>query len=211
MAAKAPPNPKPKLEFTPDQVALIEKMGKEKATRKEMAAALGISVTSLRRHFRAQLGTRAPTVPQPKIIWTEAHRELVGGLAGMGCSMNELGRMLGTTKELIARDFQDEIDTATSIVNTQVASALFKNCLAGNVSAQIYWLRSRAGWDQGDPRSRRSPGFDPDAPEVTEEITPEATRANIREAAKHLSRHGRRSLRDVVDDLAAASARVVNP
>ena len=69
MAAKAPPNPKPKLEFTPDQVALIEKMGKEKATRKEMAAALGISVTSLRRHFRAQLGTRAPTVPQPKIIW----------------------------------------------------------------------------------------------------------------------------------------------
>ncbi len=47
--------------------------------------------------------------------------------------------------------FTEELETAEAMANTKVAAALFKNCMEGNVAAQIFWMKSRARWRETGP------------------------------------------------------------
>lgn len=212
MPAPLPPNPKPKLQFTPDQYALVESLSRAGVSRDDIAARLEISKSSLQRHFKKQL---VPQQRGPKpIVWDPMHRELVTALAGFGATPAEIGRLLKVPERVVLRDFEDEIDNAGVRVNAQVAGFLYTAAKNGNVSAQMFWLRARAGWDDaGGPGKRRALPADAapaDAPAVPSSPDPEATRANIREAARGLSRQGRAALRLVVDDLAADGAKLVS-
>lgn len=211
MPGKVPFNPKPKLEFTDEQRALVRRLSVEGKSREQIAQVLEISVSSLKRHFRAEL---VPQKNGPKPIeWTPVHRDLVTALAGFGATPGEIGRLLKVPERVVLRDFEDEIDNAAVRVNTEVAGFLFKAAKAGNVSAQMFWLRARAGWNDGGEAAARRRGAAEPAPEaapLAASPTPEATRANIREAAGRLSREGRAALRLVVDDLSADAAKLVS-
>ncbi|MBY0401318.1 hypothetical protein K2X89_13550 [Myxococcota bacterium] len=202
------PNPKPKLVWTDKQIDLVRRMTAEGRSREETAAALGCSVQSLRRHFRDLLGQRR--IGAQPILWTQQQRRIVAALAGFGAAPAEIGRLLGITQKRVMRDFEQEIDSASTEVNARVATALFHAATNGNVSAAIFWLRTRAGWDDSAVRRRSlDEGATPPG-ERTPEVSPEATRSNIREAARHLSAAGRAALRTVVDELQSNEARIVS-
>src|SRR6185503_12562897 len=44
--------------------------------------------------------------------------------------------------------YRDELDLGTTKANAQVAGFLFNSARNGNVSAQIFWLKTRAGWKE---------------------------------------------------------------
>lgn len=200
-----PPNPKPKLEFTEEQIETVKRMTAEKRPQREIAEAIGISLTSLRRHFRDMIGVTRRGPPPP--LWTEAHRNLVTALTGFGCCPEEIARLFHTTAERIRKDFEYEIDTANVRVNAKVASALYQAAINGNVTAQIAWLRARGGWKDSIPKASEIDPIEQPDPKTQ---SPQATRANVRDAARRLSKRGREAMREVVDDLAANSARLVN-
>lgn len=204
--------PRAPQEFTEEQTEHIVQMIRDGATQKEMAAYLGISPTSFRRHFRNLIGN-GNAVGNKRTLWTAAHRDLVLALTGFGCTPNEIARLFRVDKETITRDFEEEIDTGAPRVNARVASALFAKAVEGNVQAQTFWLRCRAGWNDGQSATmyRAQQAAEEAANAAAETNIPVATRDNIRGFADDLSREGRKAMREVVDDLAAASARVVNP
>lgn len=77
---------------------------------------------------------------------TDAQRELVEQMTGMGCSLDQVGGVLKVSHDTIQRHFKHELATAVARANTKVAGALFQNAMGGNVTAQIFWLKTRARW-----------------------------------------------------------------
>jgi hypothetical protein len=48
--------------------------------------------------------------------------------------------------------YRDELDTAMVRANVTMAQALFNNGVkSNNVTAQIFWLKARAGWVEAPP------------------------------------------------------------
>jgi hypothetical protein len=46
------------------------------------------------------------------------------------------------------KHFRDELDCARARANASVAGFLYANAQAGNSVAQIFWLKTQAGWKE---------------------------------------------------------------
>ncbi len=44
------------------------------------------------------------------------------------------------------KHFRNELDTSKARANAVISQALFRNAKSGNVAAQIFWLKTQAGW-----------------------------------------------------------------
>lgn len=80
-------------------------------------------------------------------------------LAGYGLTLNELAGFLGinpsTLDDLIKRDpnIKGAIEKGRSEAAGQVAQSLFNNAVRkNNVTAQIFWLKTRLRWREADRR-----------------------------------------------------------
>jgi len=200
-------NPNPKKIFSPEEQELVRTMTADGQPLHAIAKALGTSITTLRRHFRGELRIK---ISKPKPTWSEDHRRIVAALAGFGALPAEIARILKTTEARVRRDFEREIDTASTEMTAQVATSVFNAARSGNVTAAMFWLRARAGWDDSANRRARDLATSATQGELQPEIAAEATRANVREAARHLSAAGRAALRTVLDEMQSNEARVVN-
>ena len=130
-------------------------------------------------------------------------------LASLGMTQAQIARALGISTDTLERRKQEREDVQQALARgratgeAEVAEALKKQALEGNVRAQIFYLRCRAGWrergtagggpfDAEEPRVsgqsarqqlierlRRLANADADAPE-----TPEYTR-NTRKTSEH--------------------------
>lgn len=92
-------------------------------------------------------GGRRPFVPSAE------QRRLVAQYAAMGATQDQIRQLILKPDDgkpvslgLLEREFREELDTATIKANATVAGALYKKALAGNVTAMIFWLKTRAGW-----------------------------------------------------------------
>lgn len=77
---------------------------------------------------------------------TAATRAQVSSMSGMGARQDEIAAFLGITEKTLRKHYRDELDTATMLVNMKVAKALYGQATAGNVSAAIFWMKTRGGW-----------------------------------------------------------------
>ena len=108
---------------------------------------------------------------------TAKDRQLVEQLSAYGipqadiCAMiinPESGRKID--EQTLANNFRHELDTGTTKANARVAGSLYKNATEGNnVTAQIFWLKTRARWKE-PPQELRHGGSD-DAPAMKMELT----------------------------------------
>lgn len=92
-------------------------------------------------------GGRPPYAP------TDKERGQVRTLAGMGISMMDIAKVIGISVPTLALHFRNELDLGTIEANTKVAAALFKTATdptKPSVVAQIFWLKCRAGWREGE-------------------------------------------------------------
>lgn len=67
-----------------------------------------------------------------------------------GCKEANIAKMLQIDVKTLKKYYSEELDLGKHELNRNMAVALYKNGIAGNVVAQIFWLKSRGGWKEKD-------------------------------------------------------------
>jgi hypothetical protein len=80
----------------------------------------------------------------------DAMRERVRYLAGVGVRQDDIARIVGCAPKTLRKRLRDELDRGIAEANATVAGYLFNQAKAGNTTAIIFWLKTRARWrEQG--------------------------------------------------------------
>jgi|TARA_R100001530_G_scaffold29784_1_gene23383 hypothetical protein len=79
---------------------------------------------------------------------TDDSREEVRRLAGFGIPGEDIALVVGVSRPTLIKHYRTELDDGVAKANAHVAGFLFNQARAGNVSAQIFWLKTRARWKE---------------------------------------------------------------
>ena len=94
-------------------------------------------------------------MPRPVLNPTDEQRRMVKTMTAMGAKQEEVAMRIGVrSAKTLRKHFRKELDQGGSEANITVAQALFNEAKGGDVKAQMFWLKCRAGW-------RDRPDFDP--------------------------------------------------
>jgi len=88
---------------------------------------------------------------------TKAHepsdktRAEVGALTSFGNTQEQIADHLGISVDTLTRYYRDELDNSVVRANAKVAAKLFRKAAEGDdLSAMIFWLKTRAKWREKD-------------------------------------------------------------
>jgi hypothetical protein len=88
-----------------------------------------------------------------------AQRRQVETLAAYGIPEDEIGRVVGIDPKTLRKYYRDELDMGSTKANAQVAGFLFNAARNGNVTAQIFWLKTRARWKETPSEHQHTGAF----------------------------------------------------
>src|ERR1700694_4962290 len=74
------------------------------------------------------------------------HRRQVEAMAAYGIPEPDIARVTGVDPKTLRKHYREELDLGEAKANAQVAGFLFNAAKNGNVTAQIFWLKTRAKW-----------------------------------------------------------------
>ena len=83
--------------------------------------------------------SKAPTAEQRKLVQT---------MAAAGIQSEAICLVMGVSGKTLRKHYRAELDTSLIRANAMVASSLYMKAIKGNVVAQIFWLKTRAGWKE---------------------------------------------------------------
>jgi hypothetical protein len=69
-------------------------------------------------------------------------------MAAYGIPEQDISRVIGVDPKTLRKHYREELDLGQTNANAQVAGYLFSNARNGNVTAQIFWLKTRARWKE---------------------------------------------------------------
>jgi hypothetical protein len=96
----------------------------------------------------------------------EALREKVRHLAGLGVAQDDIAKIIDCAPKTLRKCFRDELDRGVAEANATISGSLFGAAKGGNVTAQIFWLKTRAHWREqkaaNDPVSETDAGSNPE-------------------------------------------------
>jgi hypothetical protein len=73
-------------------------------------------------------------------------RRQVEAMAAYGIPEINIAAVVGVDPKTLRKHYRDELDFGETKANAQVAGYLFNAAKNGNVTAQIFWLKTRAKW-----------------------------------------------------------------
>jgi hypothetical protein len=76
----------------------------------------------------------------------DAVRQKVRHLAGLGVPQYDIARIVGCAPKTLRKHLCDELDRGVAEANAMISGCLFAAAKAGNIAAQIFWLKTRARW-----------------------------------------------------------------
>ena len=79
-------------------------------------------------------------------VVNEPVRKKVRHLAGIGVPQDDIAKIIGCAPKTLRKRCRDDLDSGVAEANALVSGYLFANAKAGNVAAQIFWLKTRARW-----------------------------------------------------------------
>ena len=79
---------------------------------------------------------------------TAEPRKLVQTMAAAGIQSEAICLVIGVSGKTLRKHYRAELDTAVTRANAMVASSLYMKAIKGNVVAQIFWVKTRAGWKE---------------------------------------------------------------
>lgn len=79
---------------------------------------------------------------------TAETRSNVKALASVGATQEHIAIYLDIDVKTLRKHYRRELDTALILANSNVAKSLYKNANDGNVTAQIFWLKTKGGWSE---------------------------------------------------------------
>src|SRR4051812_49884263 len=77
-------------------------------------------------------------------------------MAAYGIPETDISRTVGVDAKTLRKHYRDELDLGETKANAQVAGVLFNSARGGNVTAQIFWLKTRARWREAPTEVRHS-------------------------------------------------------
>ena len=91
-------------------------------------------------------------------VVNEAVREQVRHLAGVGVRQDDIARIIGCAPKTLRKRCREDLDRGVAEANATVSGYLFAAARAGNVTAQIFWLKTRAHWRERTAPDDTVPG-----------------------------------------------------
>jgi hypothetical protein len=98
-----------------------------------------MSEKNMTEETKSKLG-RKPHAP------TDAQRQLVSLHATVGTTHESIAEILGIHKETLYKYYSAELKQARDKANATIGGALFNKAKAGDTTAMIFWLKTRARW-----------------------------------------------------------------
>jgi hypothetical protein len=92
-----------------------------------------------------------------------AIREKVRHLAGLDVPQDDIARIVQCSPKTLRKRCRDDLDCGVAEANAIVSGCLFAAAKGGNITAQIFWLKSRARWQERDACDDRAADGDADA------------------------------------------------
>src|SRR3954465_5045407 len=86
----------------------------------------------------------------------DGQRRQVEALAAYGIPEPDISRVLKIDPKTLRKHYRDELDLGSTKANAQVAGFLFNSARNGNVTAQIFWLKTRARWKEAPAELKHS-------------------------------------------------------
>lgn len=81
---------------------------------------------------------------------TEETRKLVEQMAAVGITRDQICSVVELSLKTLLKYFRKELETSATKANAKMGGALYANGIRGNVTAQIFWMKTRAGWREKD-------------------------------------------------------------
>src|SRR3981189_1503274 len=89
---------------------------------------------------------REPHMARTAFVVTDAMREKVRYLAGVGVRQDDIAKIVGCAPKTLRKRLRDELDRGVAEANATISGYLFAAAKAGNIAAIIFWLKTRANW-----------------------------------------------------------------
>jgi hypothetical protein len=115
-------------------------------------------------------------MPRKPFVVNETVREKVRHLAGVGVRQDDIARIIGCAPKTLRKRCRDDLDRGVAEANAVVSGSLFANAKAGNVVAQIFWLKTRAQWRENAARSDAASGGDAEGSSPVVLVLPDNSR-----------------------------------
>lgn len=142
--------------MTPEQQHQIQEKLKRESDEEKRKQAESRRFVEMNMIVKAEQGKR--------YIPNEQARFMVKKLAAFGIPLKNIADVVGVGQSSLQKHFKNELETGHTEANFLVANTLFQIAMNGNVTACIFWLKTRLGWkdqsvsDRGETekRERRS-------------------------------------------------------
>jgi hypothetical protein len=69
-------------------------------------------------------------------------------MAAYGIPAVDIAQVVGVDPKTLRKCYREELDLGETKANAQVAGFLFTAAKSGNVTAMIFWLKTRARWKE---------------------------------------------------------------
>lgn len=83
-----------------------------------------------------------------KYIANDKDRQLAEQMAAVGIVHEQIAAVLKICVDTLVKYYKDELETARSKANARIAGALYNKALKGDTASMIFWLKTRAGWNE---------------------------------------------------------------
>jgi hypothetical protein len=87
-----------------------------------------------------------PHMSRQAFAVNEAVRERVRYLAGVGVRQDDIAKIIGCAPKTLRKRLRDELDRGVAEANATISGYLFAAAKAGNITAIIFWLKTRGHW-----------------------------------------------------------------
>ena len=106
----------------------------------------------------------------------DAVRERVRHLAGIGLRQDDIAKIIACSSKTLRKRCRDDLDRGVAEANATVSGYLFAAAKAGNVTAQIFWLKTRAHWQEKTAPDHPVPGVNAEANSPVVLVLPDNSR-----------------------------------
>src|SRR6516164_1219918 len=91
---------------------------------------------------------QGPAMARKPFVVNEAVREKVRHLAGIGVPQDDIAKIIGCAPKTLRKRCREDLDCSVAEADALVSGYLFASAKEGNVTEQIFWLKSRAHWHE---------------------------------------------------------------
>lgn len=85
---------------------------------------------------------------RPEVKRSEDLARRIKSYAAVGVPAADIAKTCGMSETTLRKLYGQELETASIDATAQVAGKLFQQCMDGNVTAQIFWMKTRAKWSE---------------------------------------------------------------